>query len=374
VRALGTHEGEPSMAKNRSGTMALVAFVALLLVASSAGAARFKMSGTWTQNRGPNVDIPVNPGFIPGNGRVTAVANAAGQPFTLPTGQFKEKGGGAVFPLFGTTLVQLTTMLDALGPDADAMFFAGPKTTRPMSFMFCPGSMIGQGTPANPNCQTGSPQPTGTGGLLPGLTSYTAGPNQFGGTARMLLSGGGSVGVKVGNTPMGAFLVLHNPFGGDGGYNPQGPGGTYADTETVVLMPGNITVQGADPAGMVITMPGPIVAMGPSEINLTTGFPWTTGTVTVSNPTATMIAPPSGSMLSIMGMDTVMGGNRNITMVSSAITRRSLTALNTFVSIDVISLQIGEELSVPSLTAGSYAAGATLLVLAAGYFLRRRLA
>lgn len=362
------------MTKRRSGTMALVAFATLFLVASSAGAARFKMSGTWTQNRGPNVDIPVNPGFIPGNGRVTAVMNGVAQPFTLPNGQFLEMGGGAVFPLFGTTLVQLTTMLDALGPDADAMFFAGPKTTRPMSFMFCPGSMIGQGTPVNPNCQTGSPQPGGSGGLLPGLTSYTAGPNQFGGTARMLLSGGGSVGVKVGNTPMGAFLVLHNPFGGDGGYNPQGPGGSYADTETVVLMPGDVTLESMDPAGMVITMPGPIVGMGPSEINLTTGFPWTTGNVTVSNPTATMIAPPSGSMLSIMGMDTVMGVDRNITLVSSAITRRSLTAQNTFVSIDVIAMTIGEQLEVPSMTAGSYAAGAAVLVLVAGYFLRRRLA
>jgi hypothetical protein len=298
-----------------------------------------------------------------------------GAAFTLPNGQFQEKGNGAVFPLFGTTLVQLTTMLDGLGPSADAMFLGGPKTTRPMSFMFCPGSMIGQGTTDNPNCLTGSPEPTGTGGALPGLTTYTAGPNQFGGTARMLLSGSGSVGVKVGNTPMGAFLVLHNPFGGAGGYNPQGPGGSYADTETVVLNPGDITVQAMDPAGMVITMPGPIVAMGPSEINLTTGFPWTTGTVTVSNPTATMIAPPSGSMLSIMGMDalTVMGG-RNIVMVASAITRRSVTALNTFVSIDVINMTIGDQLDVPSMTPGSYAAGAILLVLAGGYFLRRRLA
>ncbi len=95
---------------------------------------------------------------------------------------------------------------------------------------------------------------------------------------------------------MGGALILHNPFGGGGVSNDQEAGGPYKNTGTVALMAGDITLQTMGVPPGVITMPGPIVNMGPAELNLTTGFPWTTGRVQVTNPTATTIAPPSGTM------------------------------------------------------------------------------
>ena len=88
----------------------------------------------------------------------------------------------------------------------------------------------------------------------PGIIRYTAGANQFGGTMQMLLIGSGSVSVVVGATGMGGAQILHNPFGGGGASNDQEAGGPFENTGTVMLNPGDITLQTMGVPAGVITM------------------------------------------------------------------------------------------------------------------------
>jgi len=337
-----------------------------LLVASAAGAVTRQMSGRWIQNRGPSVDIPVNPGFIPGMGTVNEVAGPFPRALTIPINRFSEVGGGALFPLPGATLVQLSTMLDGMGPQSVGMFFGGPKGSRPANFAWCPNLVMGGGN--GPACPNGL---FNAGIGRPGIVRYTAGPNQYGGTMQLLLVGSGEVSVVVGATGMGGALILHNPFGGGGASNDQEPGGPYKNTGTVALMAGDITLQaGGVPAG-VITMPGPVVNMGPAELNISTGFPWTTGMVQALNPTATTIAGPLGTVLTLTGLDNRAMGGGHVVMVAGATTKRT-SANNTFMDIDVVDMTLDPQ--VPAMSMGGFAAAAALIVLGAGYFLRRRLA
>jgi len=344
------------------GTIVLL----LVLAASTASAVTRQMSGRWLLNRGPTVDIPVIPGFIPGMGTVNEVAGAHPRALTIPLARFSELGGGALFPLPGVTLVQLSTMIDAMGPQSVGMFFGGMKASRPNNFAWCPNLVMGGGL--GPACPNGNAN-AGIG--RPGIVRYTAGPNIYGGTMQLLLIGGGEVSVTAGTDGMGGALILHNPFGGGGVSNDQEAGGPYKNTGTVALMAGDITLQvGGVPAG-IVTMPGPVVAMGPAELNLTTGFPWTTGMVQVTNPTATTIAPPSGTMLTLTGFDSRGMGGGHIVMVSGNATKRT-AANNTFMSLDVLDLTL--DAAVPAMSTGAFATAAALVVLGAGYFLRRRLA
>ena len=61
----------------------------------------------------------------------------------------------------------------------------------------------------------------------------------------------------------------------------------------------------------------------------------------------------------------------NIVTVAGAMTRRTI-AQNTYVHLDILEMDIRDNPAVPALSAGGYAAAATLLLLGAGYFLRRR--
>jgi hypothetical protein len=341
--------------------------VVALAVASSASAGVFQMSGQWIQNRGPQVDIPVVPGFIPGMGPITATGSNPAD-FTVKPNRFVEVGNGALFPLPGITLIQLTTMLDAMGPEFAGMFFNGPKGSRPANFAWCPSATPGMGV--QPACPNGG---FNAGIGRPGIVRYTAGPNQFGGTMQMLLVGSGSVSVLGGPaTGMGGQPILHNPFGGGGASNDQEAGGVFQNTGTVMLAAGDITLQTMGIPPGVITMPGPIIGMGPTEFNYTTGFPWTTGMVQGTNPTATTIAPPSGTMLTLTGMDSrTMLGAGNIVMVAGGLTKRQ-NAGTTFIHLDIVNMTTSP-MTVPSMSRGAFAAAA-VLVLAAGYVLRRRLA
>jgi hypothetical protein len=363
-RAIARLRENNPMIKKFQGLGAIVLLI--VLAASTASAVVRQMSGRWLLNRGPTVDIPVNPGFIPGMGTVNEVAGPHPRALTIPLNRFNEVGGGALFPLPGVTLVQLSTMIDAMGPQSVGMFFGGPKGSRPANFNWCPNLVMGGGV--GPACPNGN---FNQGIGRPGIVRYTAGPNQYGGTMQLLLIGGGEVSVTVGATGMGGALILHNPFGGGGVSNDQEAGGPYKNTGTVALMAGDITLQTMGVPPGVITMPGPIVNMGPAELNVTTGFPWTTGRVQVTNPTATTIAPPSGTMLTLTGFDSRGMGGGHIVMVSGNATKRT-AANNTFMSLDVLDLTLDP--AVPAMSTGAFATAAALVVLGAGYFLRRRLA
>jgi hypothetical protein len=288
-------------------------------------------------------------------------------------------GGGVLVPVPGPTVVQLTTMIEAKGPQSAAVFKAGPKGSRPANFKWCPGATPGVGTAMNPNCLTG--KSTGAGappgsGVRPGRVRYTAGASQFGGVAQMLLTGGGEVTVFIGGTPM-AQQMLHNPFGGGASANDQEAGGAYQNTGFVNLAAGDITLQtmtmgglGKATTGGIITMMGAVVGAGGPETNYTTGFPFTTGKVQATNPTTGM--GRGTTMLTLTGMDIMTGGGgRNIVMVASALTKR-IVAGTTYMHLENMNMTLSP-LAVPSMSRGAYALAA-LLVLAAGYALRRRLA
>jgi hypothetical protein len=364
--------------------------VALFLAIGMAGAAQavqYGMKGTWKSNRGPQIYIPVLPGapcavgafLFCGDGPVTAAGLTPGAQVTLPAGRFNEMGGGVLAPVPGPTVVQLTTMIDAKGPAFPAVLKAGPKTSRPVNFAWCPGATPGVGTTNNPNCTTGKATATGANpgnGVRPGRVRYTKTGSQFGGVAQALLKGGGSVGVFIGGTPM-SQMILHNPFGGAATSNDQEAGGAYQNTGSVMLAAGDITIQTATVAGQgkattggVITMQGALAGMGGPETNYTTGFPFTTGKVQATNPTTGM--GRGTTMLTLTGMDVATGmGGRNIVMVASALTKR-IVAGTSYMHLDVMNMTL-TPFAVPSMSRGGFAAAA-VIVLAAGYMLRRRLA
>jgi hypothetical protein len=318
---------------------ALVVVALVLLGAGSADARVFQMSGQWKAHFGTH-DLPLNPGFAPGMGLVTATGSAPAR-LTLKPGRFMEDAPGTVLPLAGMTLVQLSTMFDAMGPQATAMFGPGPKPSRPASFTW-----EVQGA-----------------GLQPGEVRYRAGPNQFGGTMQQLLSGGGSVSVTAGATGMGGALILHNPFAFG-----MAVGAGYAAMETLMLPGGNITLQNPLPTG-VITMPGPIVSMGPAETVRTTGFPWTTGQVRIVVPCYCSISSDP-TIVTLTGLDdrTPLGAG-HVVLVSGGLVRRAL-ADSFSGNAGVLDLTI-EPLAVPSLSRAGVAS-ALLALLAAGYAVRRR--
>jgi hypothetical protein len=346
-------------------------------LASGSQAAQHQMSGTWKSNRGPQVVIPIFAGppclgVLCATGIVEAGVNGAnpGEQFTIPASEFSEMGGGLPFPIPvpGAQVIQLTTMLDAKGPAFDAVFEGGPKPSRPANFAWCPGasptatlSMItmGGGTTMNPNCltgkSTGGGAPPGS-GIRPGRVRYTAGPNQFGGVAQIVLQGAGEVSYFAGGTPM-SQMISHKPFGGAGAPNDQEAGGSYLNFGYVQLMSADRTKQtmtvggqGKATTGGVITAPGPITGMGLPETNLTTGFPFTTGKVQATNPTTGM--GRGTTMLTLTGMDiaTTMGA-RNIVMVASAMTKQTI-ANATYMHLENMTMKIPEPGAVASLAGG----------------------
>jgi hypothetical protein len=349
-----------------------------MITATGSQAAQFQMSGTWKSNRGPQIIIPVFAGapcsgVFCGMGQVTAAGLNPGQQLTVPQNRFFESGGGVLVPVPGPTVVQLTTMLSAKGPQNNAVFKAGPKGSRPQDFAWCPTATKGVG---KLNCLNGHASASGGSHFRPGRIRYTHGTNQFGGIAQVLLKGGGEVTVFIGGTVM-MQQMLHNPFGGASVFAPQQGGGAFQNLGSVMLAAGNITLQtmtvamqGKATTGGVITAPGAIVGMGPPETNYSTGFPFTTGKVQATNPTTGN--GRGTTMLTLTGMDIMTGmGGRNIVMVASAITKR-IIAGTTYLHLENLNMTLSP-LEVPSMSRGAYAVAA-LLVLATGYALRRRLA
>ena len=362
----------------RNALLGVVALSVAMGMASGAQAAQYLMSGTWKSNRGPQIIIPVFAGapcngVFCGHGLVTAAGPNPGQQLTLPADRFHENGGGVLVPVPGPTVVQLTTMLSAKGPQNNAVFKAGPKGSRPVDFAWCPTATKGMG---KLNCLNGHASASGGSHFRPGRIRYTHGANEFGGIAQVLLKGGGEVTVFIGGTKH-MEQMLHNPFGGASVFAPQQGGGAFQNLGLVPLAAGNITLQtmtvggqGKATTGGVITMPGPIVGMGPPETNYSTGFPFTTGKVQATNPTTGN--GRGTTMLSLTGMDIMTGmGGRNIVMVASAITKR-IIAGTTYMHFENLNMTLSP-LAVPSMSRGAYAVAA-LLLLATGYALRRRLA
>ncbi len=364
---------------------AAMAALVLVLGAGLASAGQLRMSGQWLQRRGAvNIPLyivalgPANPGAlglakpdIPGSGFVNVTVMGSGPAtFTVPPNVFHLNTARAV-PLQaalsnllgagnGGNVIQVTTQFSLNGPAASGVFKQTATTDRlAPNFAYCPGAAN------NPSCAT--PAVGGNDGTKPGRVRYTAGPNRFGGTMQMLITGGGEVAVSLGGSPL---RIRHDEIVG-GGLAPQGQGGAYANTGSDVLQAADITTGATFTANGLIGAPGTVTGMGTPDVDLNTGFPWTTGQVQVLVPggVTTMNAPTT---ITVTGSDKrTANGRGTITMVAGGLSHR-LTSGLTFGNLDQVTLDIASSQLTPSLSPMGFVALGSMLVLGGGYVLRRR--
>jgi hypothetical protein len=210
---------------------------------------------------------------------------------------------------------------------------------------------------------------------------------------------------------MGATPTLFWPMGGngtlasvamlDGGYYTQPKTAPAATIQSYVQNPGPYVLQSTTTTGTVVNVmtglsscPGTIgmqypnipltgtnacvqlntptaaKRVGPMGTTINTGFPFTTGTVFAQQTTNTGAGP---DFFSVSGSDNrTPRGIGNITLVSGglSIRRTNVGPDRSTGSIETISLTVGKQ--VPAMSSAGYAAAAVLMVLAAGYALRRR--
>ena len=336
----------------------------------------------------------------------------------------------AFLPLGGTDVVQITSMFTIVrGPAglttptmSNASF---TKSGGPGSFTFCPGGANITGTMGT---GTGPPAfscPAAPGNLAQGMTSLGAngppgrvvylGGTGFGGIAQILIGGSGLT-TRPGASPNGfgqvPFFAAQEMFGGAaptqyavigagliGTAGPTGKvdqnflnGATFTVPKTAPTPSGfitsaqfgpqvtslgnftscptcgggscpNIPLQGMD-ACQVGT--GPLLQGSPG-ITTNTGFPFTAATVLAQQ---TKSVPPD--LFTVTGYDARnVSGYGKIVLVAGGMALRTNTAgQQVGGSVDTISLTISKK--TPSMSAGGFAAAAVLMVLAAGYALRRR--
>ena len=399
----------------RSRALAAMAVLAWLALPYPAAARKFQMSGAWFERRGqiffPPLQLtgyafatsthvsmgnlteaPGHPnGPVPGAGGVTATGSA---PATLliPAHRFVEYAM-ALVPFNAPNLIQLTTNVGIDAPYAAATLAAGGG---PGSFTWCPG---------DPGCVAGAgmlstdpPQGAGPGN---GRVIYRAGGNRFGGVMQLGLRGGGRVAVRF-ESPPHPFLVAHFYFQGAGtatiAQAVGGAGSADAPAKRVAYRPrGFVTRPTMVPApGSPILYPGPkvntmfttykpwyptfyfpAIATGPmgtlaSRVTTQYGFAHTTGTVIVQQHLGT----GGPDFFTVMGSDarTPLGAG-NLSLVAGGLTfRRNFSSPTVGVpygSFDKVTLTLAPP--TPSLSPAGGAAAVALVLLAAGYALRRRL-
>lgn len=177
----------------------------------------------------------------------------------------------------------------------------------PGSFTFCPGV----GNPVNPNCTSPS---QATGGLN-NFLQYTAGPNQFGGTFRVLQQNlRASVSIRIATNPS---QFSHQP--GDTVARNWPGGAPSSSTQFIQRVGGQITSNPVlGPFGSIQTA-GPIVGTGTAlQTSINTGFPATTGMVVHID------TNPSPFAFTLTGSDArTPAGSGQITLVGSGVAQAS---------------------------------------------------
>jgi hypothetical protein len=410
--------GDPVRAKRfrrqaRLGPWRAAAACALALaLAPDAGARKFQMSGSWILRNGSTfvplqwastamggagpmnhasmgnltsaIGTPNGP--VPGEGGVTATGSA---PATLriPPHRFVQDAMAAV-ALNGITLVQLTTNVGVDGPHAAATLAPG---LGPGSFTWCP---------TDPACVAGggmfSTDPPFGMGSRPGRVIYRAGANRFGGAMQMGLRRGGVVSFVFDAAP---FQVGHLVATGSGSaLRALAPGGLGAAdlpaTEKVYLERGFVTQPLTFMAGSLIVNPGPklttmlgltntmtgptfyLAALGTTPMGMSFGqftthygFAHTTGTAIAQQFIGTAGV---GDFFTLMGSDarTALGAG-NLSVVAGGLSfRTSLLGTRPWATFHKVRLVLGAP--IPSLSPASAGAAAALVLVAAGYALRRR--
>jgi hypothetical protein len=218
-----------------------------------------------------------------------------------------------------------------------------------------------------------------------GRVIYNAGPNRFGGVMQRILIGGGINSFLFKVSP---FQVGHVYFGGGMTIIPQALGGSYATMNMVFLAPGVVTQPLIPPTpnglvyfpggklttGGMTTLTcgggcGAIYQLGKGQSTTNTGFPQTTGTVYVQQSPGT----GGGDAFTVKGYDkrTALGAGA-IGLVAGAMSTRNTIAGSTPYS-GYTRLFMTMTPKVPSMSPAGFAAAGTLMLLAVGYAMRRRL-
>jgi len=167
---------------------------------------------------------------------------------------------------------QLASTYSSAGPTTGELLAPGAG---PGTFAFCPRV----GNPRNgvgtlPNCPS-----EGTSAGAQGFVQYTAGGNQFGGTMSIARDSVTVVSFRVNETPL---QFQHDKETRNGGAN-WGIGVPMSFTSTVQPLGGPKTTMAAFGTFGSITAPGTTLSIGANPLaSESTGFPWTTGMVRVS--------------------------------------------------------------------------------------------
>ena len=230
---------------------------------------------------------------------------------------------GFLIPIPG--VIQLSTSFTHVGPATSEVLSAGAG---PGSLAWCPGAT------ANPVCTTVTAG--GTQGTLNGIITYTAGPNQFGGTMKVLLLGTGLLinkGAATGTTimtSMGAtvpalpFKGEQNPLGGGGGVIAAGIAKGGANTMTTGTL---VTGVSTHPYGYMTTpdgllSQGPVVGTAPALSFQRTPFGFTTGTIVGYRKIAAQAGDGGPEKFTVTGYDNrTAGGNGRIQLVAGTMSR-----------------------------------------------------
>ena len=142
-------------------------------------------------------------------------------------------------------------------------------------------------------------------------------------------------------------------------------------TAGIVLAPNVAVINvGLTPPGTILGTPV-LVATNPAvPTNMATsqGAPWTTGKVVISQPNA--IGAPEKFTLSGRD-DRTAGGGGSIQLVSGALSKRTASMSNA--NRGWIRLELSPIAGVPSMSWVGLAATAGLMMLAAGYMMRKRI-
>lgn len=402
--------------------------------------ADFAMSGVWYGNRGNTFNIPNLGGFdLQVTPKPTVdfhpVANSADwvqgpyvrhQKHGIPTIAVPDRadaalpaqwgargtgvipgaqpGVGASFVIPGKLISQLFLSTVAIPGNpvvqqVDTQFFVqAPITSRNSTSMGGQAPIASQTRKMQPNAWSGAGQvsrlnanfthtETTGAGVISRLARYTAGPNAFGGTMSMLISGSGGVWVGprelVPQLPGNEFLL--SPLGATvNAASPQGPGKAYAGINDRLggqgVIYGNYAIQSPCVAGVVPASPpgcghlkGPLPAGGsgisftlaflpmftanaskpyfpytqmlPTTHNL--GWPFTTGHVSMYAK-GTQGGLPQTSTLTAVGGDTTAGGVRTVQLVAGTVSLRNNPAqggLGRTAGMDAVTITLPEPTS-----------------------------
>lgn len=328
----------------------LCSAMVLMGLASTASAANktYALGGNARQQIGGGLPLPVTTGPAP-DGRILPIANArvlqtlGPDPvkMTMEAGQLTNPAAPefaiGVF-LNNQALFSVQSNLEFKFPAADAVFEAGGRPGAPTT-TFVPG------------------------GSIPGSLRYVATGNQFGGVGQSRIAGTAKVwAVAVspppcnpGATCIAAKIVAQPaPLAAAGG-----PFGFTNVTTPVNQVPG-VYVVGANTAGSIFfRTPTPNNGPGPTNAANSAGGPWTTGMLTVSQPSAL----GASEIFTLTGSDGRVNGVGNISLVSGAVSTRTLSGPNA--NRAWLNLTITDPGNNPVPTASSWGLAA-LMVLIAG--------